>query len=116
MPCPGRSLEELDLIAKYFPLMVQFYPRTFLLLVRETHGSVSDLFIRWLNWLGKRLSRKERTLSSQECYHHFEGFVQELSEQMGGFKREYLNDILRYETRSLAVAKFSDLKEVHLSG
>jgi len=105
--CPGRSLEDLDLIATYFPLVVQFYPKTFLLLCLECKKSVSDLFIRWFIWLNKKLKRKGLTLSAQECYLYFKDFVSEILGENGKLKRKHFPDILKYENKALDVAKFS---------
>ena len=112
LPCPGRSLEELNLIASYFPLAVQFYPKTFLLLTLELHESVSDLFLRWLHWLKRHLKREELTLSPKDCYLHFRQFVSEILVKGGKMIRKHLPDVLKYENMALEVGKFGPEKSV----
>lgn len=107
LPCPARSLRELNLIASYFPLMVRFYPKAFLLLALECRESISDLFIRWLAWLKERLGRKEEALFPQDCYLHFRTFVRELLGKAENLRIRHLPEILKYESRALEVAKFS---------
>lgn len=115
LPCPARSLRELNLIASYFPLMVRFYPKTFLLLALEGHKSISDLFIRWLVWLKECLARAEETLSPQDCYLHFRAFTRELLEKMEDQHASHLPEILKYENLALEVAKFvTDNRPFHV--
>lgn len=107
LPSPARPLEELNLLAGYFPLIVRFYPKTFLLLAAECNESVSDLFVRWLHWLKKRLNKEGLSLSPQDCYLHFRDFVS--NERLRGKEadREHLPDILKYENIALEVGKFA---------
>lgn len=107
LPSPARPLEELNLLAAYFPLIVRFYPKTFLLLAAECNESVSDLFVRWLHWLKKRLNKEGLSLSPQDCYLHFRDFVS--NERLRGKEadREHLPDILKYENIALEVGKFA---------
>jgi len=109
LPCPGRSLEELNLIATYFPLMVRFYPKTFSLLTLECRDSVSDLFIRWLHWVNGHLKREEKdlTLSPQDCYLHFKDFVSHALLKDKKMARRHVPDILKYETLALEVGRFT---------
>jgi radical SAM superfamily enzyme YgiQ (UPF0313 family) len=104
LPCPGRSLDELNLIASYFPLIVRFYPKTFMLLSLESSESLSDLFIRWLHWLKRRLRRKELSLDPQECYIHFGDFVSDTLPKKE-LTRRHLPDVLKYETLAIEVGK-----------
>jgi len=111
LPCAGRSLEELNLLAEYFPMMVQFYPKTFLLLSLECDESVSDLFIRWLHWLRAHQKRKRLTASPQDCYQYFRVFVTGLLGEKKEIKIKHLPDILKYENLGLEVGKFDSLKD-----
>ena len=105
LPCPARPLEELNLIAAYFPLIVQFYPKTFLLLSLETGSSISDLFMEWLVWLRQRLKREVVTLSPQDCYLHFGEYVSHTLDGKDKGFRPHFQDILKYETIALEVGK-----------
>jgi len=112
LPCSARPLEELNLMAGYFSLMVRFYPKTFLLLSLECRESVSDLFMNWLHWLKRRLKRKELTLSPRDCYLHFKTFVSYMLERKKEITRRHLKDILKYENTALEVGKFSTERSI----
>jgi hypothetical protein len=110
LPCPGRSLEELNLIASHFPLMVRFYPKSFLLLSLELGESVSDLFLRWLHWLQGHVGRRGLTLSPQDCFLHFREFVSDSLKKQGKMVRKHFPDVLKYENTALEVGKFGPEK------
>lgn len=110
LSCNGLSLDELNLIASYFPLMVQFYPKTFLLLSLECEESVSELFIRWLNWLKRHLKREDFSVSPQDCYLYFREFVSDTLRKKGQLTRRHFPDILKYETLAIEVGKFRGSK------
>ncbi len=112
LPCPGRSLEELNLIANHFPLMVRFYPKSFLLLSLELRESVSDLFLRWLHWLQGHLGRRGLTLSPQDCFLHFREFVSNALPKQGKMVRRHFLDVLKYENTALEVGKFGPEKSI----
>ena len=107
LPCPGLPIEELNLLATYFPLMVRLYPKSFLLLSLEYKEPVSELFINWLRWIKGHLKREQITLSPRDCYLHFRDFTSELMTERGDPERRYLPELLRYETIAIEVARFS---------
>jgi radical SAM superfamily enzyme YgiQ (UPF0313 family) len=107
LPCPGLPIEELNLIAQYFPLMVQLYPKSFLLLSLEYKESISGLFISWLKWAKGYLKREQITLSPKDCYLHFRDFVSELMIERGEPERRHLPEVLRYENVAIEVARSS---------
>jgi hypothetical protein len=111
LSCNGLPLDELNLIAGYFPLMVKFYPKTFLLLSLECKESVSDLFIRWLNWLRRHLKREDFSVLPQDFYLYFRGFVSDTLKKRGQLTRRHFPDILRYETLAIEVGKFTGGKK-----
>ena len=108
--CRGIPLEELNLIASYFPLIVRFYPKTFLILSMEYNISVSELFIQLLVWLKERLKRDSLILSPQDCYNHFGEFVSNITEEHGDPDREYLYEVMKYEYLAIEVGKFASEK------
>ena len=110
--CPGYPLEELNLIAGYFPLIARFYPKTFLLLSLECHESVSDHFIKWLGWLKRHLKRESLALSPKDCYLHFKDYVSERLRENGKPQRRHLYDILKYENLSIEAGKSVSEKSV----
>jgi radical SAM superfamily enzyme YgiQ (UPF0313 family) len=114
LPCPAGSLKDLNTIANTFPLIVNFYPKSFLLLSKELGRSVSELFLDWVHWLCKRLERTEPVFSPQECYTHFEAFTLEKLRNAGELARLHLPEILTYETLALDAGKF-DVNANHTS-
>jgi radical SAM superfamily enzyme YgiQ (UPF0313 family) len=107
LPCPGLSVEELDSIAGYIPLIVRLYPKSFLLLSRETRRPVSLLFLDWLRWLAGHFPRTGLSLSAQDCYLHFSSFVSELLAEVEEFGWKHLPDVLKYENTAVEVGRFT---------
>jgi hypothetical protein len=107
LKCRGIPLEELNLIASYFPLIVQFYPKTFLILIMEYNKSISGLFIGFLVRLKEKLKRNFLTLSPQDCYNYFREFVSDIIEEHGEPEREYLYEVMKYEYLAVEVGKFA---------
>ncbi|MFP3911540.1 MAG: B12-binding domain-containing radical SAM protein [Desulfobacteraceae bacterium] len=105
LPCAGIPLQELGLIADYFPLMVQLYPRTFLLLSVDYRRSVSRIFLKWLKFVNKGKRLEEMHLTPRDTFLRFETFVTRFMEQEGPPERPYLRDMLKYETTAIAVAE-----------
>ena len=106
LPCAGYSLEQLNFIASYFPLVVNFYPMTFLLLGIELQDSISGLFFRWLNWIRSLLKKRHFILTPQDFYRHFTGFVNKCFKNKDEIDFKHLNDVLKFETLGLEAGKF----------
>lgn len=106
LPCPARPLRELNLIAGYFPLIVNFYPRTFLLLGMELGRPPSELFLHWMDWLVKKTGKERPSLLPQDCYQHFAAFAHESLKDLDTLRFSHLHDITRYETHALEAGKF----------
>lgn len=102
--CRGVSLEELSMLAGYFPLIVQFFPRSFLLLSLEYRFSVSSLFIEWISYLGRMTDREAPALTAQDLYLHFAGFVNSFRKRKAPLRLDHLGDVLKYEQRCLESA------------
>jgi hypothetical protein len=88
--------------------MVQFYPKTFFLLCRELEESVSELFLKWYNWVNSKLNRLEHTITPQDFYMYFEDFSLQKIDEKHVISRKYIYDILKYEKMALNAAEFSD--------
>jgi len=106
LPCPGRPLGELNIIANTFFFIVNFYPRSFLLLCLECGASVSDLFFRWLEWLKATTGRPSLQLSPRDCYRHFPTFLHEILAGRDSIIRTHLPDVARYETLAIEAGRF----------
>jgi radical SAM superfamily enzyme YgiQ (UPF0313 family) len=108
VPCRGMSLGELHLLAGYFPLIVNLFPKSFLLLSLAADRSVSALFLNWLEWVRNREGRQELFLTPRDCYEHFTRFAEEVltEEEIKGWS--HIREILRYEKAALEVGKFPE--------
>ncbi|MEW6665412.1 MAG: radical SAM protein [Thermodesulfobacteriota bacterium] len=108
VPCRGMPLAELHLLAGYFPLIVNFFPKSFLLLSLATGRSVSVLFLEWLEWVRSREGRQDLFLAPRDCYEHFTGFAEEALRQREVKGWSHIREILRYEQAALEVGKFPE--------
>ncbi|PLX86662.1 MAG: radical SAM protein [Desulfuromonas sp.] len=107
LPCPGMELEELDLLARHFPLVVNLYPRSFLLLCLALEISPSVLFGRFLETVRRAGERTEPSLNPADCDRHFGGFAARLLKEAGEEGWAHLAEVVAYESRVLDVARFA---------
>ncbi len=112
LPCPAMPLAELNLLACCFPILVNFYPRSFLLLTRELELSPSDLFFLWISWLKERTGMNSTGFSPQDCYLHFSAFSDSILSETVQVRRSHLRDVMKYETLCLEAGKF-DVSGTH---
>lgn len=105
LPCRGVPLEELGLLAAFFPDIVRLYPRTFLLLCLGSGASPSRLFSQWLAWLGSDKGGASLSASPQAYYRYFGAFCRGLRPSLPEEAVPHLEEILRYETLAIAVAE-----------
>jgi len=106
LPCADFPLAQLDRLARFFPLLVELYPRTTLLLARALDRPLAGLFADFLSWVEKRETRQEATLTAADCFHHFPPFVGGLLTGMGT-AWSHLPEVLDYETRAIEAARFA---------
>lgn len=107
LPCPAYPLKDLNLLATYFPIIVNLYPRSFLLLTMERGESASGLFFRFLSRISEKLGRSEPSLSPRECFEHFNAFAEEsLAAGDAALKIAHIRDVLKYETSAIEAGKF----------
>jgi radical SAM superfamily enzyme YgiQ (UPF0313 family) len=108
LPCDALPLAELDRLARFFPLLVQFYPRSSLLLSRTLARPLAALFSDFFAFVQSHEQHLEPALNAADCYRHFAGFA---TEQLGRSRPAgwaHLPELITYETRSLEVAKFAN--------
>jgi hypothetical protein len=103
--CMGVSLEELSTLAGYFPLVVQFFPRSFLLLSLEYRYSVSSLFLEWVGHVREATKREDPALTPQDFYLHFSGFVESFRNRETVLRLDHLSNVLKYEQCCLKSAR-----------
>ncbi|MBF0526100.1 MAG: B12-binding domain-containing radical SAM protein [Deltaproteobacteria bacterium] len=106
LPCPGLKLPELNLVAGYFPIMIRYYPKSFLLLCREMNRSIAVAFLDWLNWLTRKLERDAPTLTPEDCYKYFSLYTIKGGLAQHDFTFKFLPEMIRYETLSLEVGQY----------
>lgn len=106
VPCRGMSFQELHLLAATFPLIVNLFPKSFLLLSLAADRSVSEIFLDWLEWVRNKEGRQELFLTPRDCYERFTGFVEEVLTQKKIKGWSHIREILRYEKAALEVGKF----------
>ncbi len=109
--CPGRSLEELNIIASYFPLIINLYPKSFLLLIIALKESASDLFIKFFNWMGSNYLQGRPHLTHGDCFRNFSEFADQTFKGSGIKKWSHFQEMVKYETVSLKAGKFSHTKQ-----
>ena len=107
LPCNGMALQDLNLIATYFPVIIKLYPKSFLLVGMALKKSISSLFLFWLDWLMKQRGYEILNLTSVDCYRYFAVFADYIIQQNGITGWEHLPEILKYESVSLEAGKFS---------
>jgi radical SAM superfamily enzyme YgiQ (UPF0313 family) len=101
----GPALEALHLTAGFFPLIVNYYPKSFLLISMALKRSVSELFLAFLEYVQKTENRQEPGLSPADCYQHFGVFANDLLETTADTAWNHLPQVIMYEEKAVAVAK-----------
>jgi radical SAM superfamily enzyme YgiQ (UPF0313 family) len=110
LPCAGLSLDELDRISRFFPYIVNLYPKTFLILGLALGESISSLFSRFLDHVATSEARTISSLSPEECRRHLPLFAgQELAEGRA-LSWIHLHDIILYESLSLDSTNFPQVR------
>jgi len=106
LPCPAASLEELNQTASSFTIIAALYPRSFLLLSLELNRPIVDLLFDFLD----RISGIDgRNLTPQACLAHFGDFA---AESLAGHEnpvRDYIPEVVKYETCLLDSGKAGSL-------
>lgn len=108
LPCRALPLPELDRLARFFPLLVQFFPRSALLLARALGRSHAEFFADFLAFVQEREQYPELRLSAADCYRHFASFAREQFSRSQTAAWAHLPDLISYETRCLEVAGFAN--------
>jgi len=103
LPCAGLPVAELDRVAASFPLMIDFFPKTFHLLTLALAASPTRLFLRFLRHVNGR-EGANGPLTAPQYYRHFPDFARTLL--LGETARNWpvLPQVLRYETLALEAA------------
>jgi hypothetical protein len=99
LPCPGLGLGELGALADSFPLVVEFFPKTFLVLAQALQASPALLFLGFL-----AQGQAQGPMSPEEFYRLFPPFIEGLLS--GEIRRAWpvLPQIFRYEKLCVAAA------------
>jgi radical SAM superfamily enzyme YgiQ (UPF0313 family) len=106
IPCTGLGLDELDHLSRFFPLIVNLYPKTFLLLGMALDEAPSRLFSRFLRHVAMAEGRTLLSLTPEECRRHVPPFCGEALAEVSDDSWGHLPEIALYETQSLETALF----------
>jgi hypothetical protein len=110
LPCSGVPLAELHRLASDFPLVVTFFPKTFLLLTRALRLAPSALFQDFATALLE--SAGEVPLDAPRCYRFFPQFAAARLQMLPATGDwAHLAEVLAYEMRALDVAQFAKGKK-----
>jgi radical SAM superfamily enzyme YgiQ (UPF0313 family) len=101
LPCTGLSLKELERLASWFPLIVNLYPKSFLLLSLALGKSVSTLFSLYIDYVAQAEGRKEPLLSPADCLRHFPVLADNLLTERGSAAWSHLAEVVLYESSAL---------------
>ncbi|MBW1751138.1 MAG: radical SAM protein, partial [Deltaproteobacteria bacterium] len=119
LPTRAMDLKRLYDLVGFFPIMVNLYPKSMLLLAMATDASVSDLFFDWLGWLRDERDRKALTLDPADCYRYFPQYASTRFQRSPVISWRHLPAVVDYETKAIEVGKFPNIPPtatVDLSG
>jgi radical SAM superfamily enzyme YgiQ (UPF0313 family) len=108
LPCPGLPLPRLDRLARGFPLLVQLYPRSFLLLGRALAASPTLLFEAFLAFVAGQAGGREAEPTPADCRRHFPPFARAELARVAPAAWPHLPEMIAYETCCLEVARFAN--------
>jgi len=106
LPCAGLPLDELDRISRFFPFIVNLYPKTFHLLGLALGESVSMLFSRLLEYVATAETRTTLSLTLHKCRRHARRFIWQTLTEAGISSWKHLPEIYIYETLMLETGVF----------
>ena len=106
LPCPAATLEELNKTAMYFTIITTLYPRSFLSLSLELNRSILDLFFGFINRVAEINAGTplKAALTPGTCLAHFSDFASECLARRDSVVRDYIPELVRYETSLLRAA------------
>jgi radical SAM superfamily enzyme YgiQ (UPF0313 family) len=102
LPCAGISTDELAALTDEFPLIVQLFPKTFLLLSRALDVSPSRLFRSFRGWCLERGTAQ--ALTGTDLLLQLPVFATQCREETS-CKWRHLGDVITYEVRAIEAAR-----------
>jgi len=105
LPCAGMSLDELHGLATFFPLIVNLYPKSFLLLSIALKESVSILFGNFLTEVQLHEGLSAQNLTPSACRKHLPPFVEKTLREATVSAWAHLADIVSFENLFLEVGR-----------
>ncbi len=109
IPCDGESLFNLNIITKNFPMIVNLYPKSFLICTTAFSDSVSDYFLNFLLWLKEEKKYDDFILPAPDCYTQFPKYAQNTVSKLKGKKWGHIKDIIEYEKAAILAGKYKDI-------
>ena len=105
--CPALPLTDLACLANGFPLIINLFPKTFLLLCKALLESPTDLFLSFDRQV-RRNAGNRVDMNAAVCFHHFPGFARGklrcLNDETDWL---HLENVLLYECAAIEVAEFA---------
>lgn len=105
LPCAGLALDELHSLATFFPLIINLYPKSFLLLSCALQESVSCLFAQFLTVVQLNGGHASVSLTATECREHLPTFVEKALREAKASTWAHLLDIINYENLFLDMGR-----------
>lgn len=100
LSCSGMSLSELNNLTNLFPLIINLFPKSFLLLVAARDISPSRLFNMFLQWIHQTEGLPALTLDADLCRKHFPAFSTAQLHNAEPTSWNHIPDIIEYELLS----------------
>ncbi len=107
LPTEAMALERVHRLAETFPLLVNLFPKTTLLLILALELSASDLFFDWLSWLKGEDKDAAAGISAADCFRSFPLFARRRCGELSAEHWSHLPEMIIYETRAIEAGKFS---------
>ncbi len=98
----GMEIKKLNLLTNYFPIILELYPKTFLLLSEILDRYVHQIFLQFLDYITTKRGYKKFLISAKSALFYLKGFIKGLFSA-----HPYLREIFSYETLC-AYARFLD--------
>ncbi len=108
LPCAGAPAAELENITASFPLIVNLFPRSFLLLAARLRASVSGLFSDFLRFVARMEKREGHLLTPDDCRRHMPGFVPMRLGAAPESRSSHLPEMVFYESTLMEAAGASN--------
>jgi radical SAM superfamily enzyme YgiQ (UPF0313 family) len=102
LPCAGMSLQELGMLTAWFPLIINLYPKSFLVLAVALNESLSCLFAGFLGYVAKAEQLTITLLTADYCRQYLQRFAKAACAKVALRSWAHLSEIITYESSYLS--------------